>query len=172
MCKLSLNPYNLFHIRRITFIPFVISNNFGGNLFFFDLSGNKPPIEEIRIVSKVVSEISSPEDNVLTLSALWVALEADREPLPGLAMSRFSLFHGDTETARKLNLVNDQIILEYINSGTPKVIILSDRDLFFLKDSNYFQQIIRGLEDNYLLHYQMDDFGHTQDTVRVYLRRK
>ena len=149
----------------------ILLNVFGGSLLFIDLSGGIPPVEEIRMVAKVVSDNVEPDDKILALSALWVAVEADRETLPGLSMSKFSMYDGDAETARNLKQVNAQIIFEYIHQGLPKAVILTEYDLKSLRATPYYQPIVAALADQYRLEYTLPQFGHGKDMVRVYIRK-
>lgn len=143
---------------------------------FIDRSGDRLPVAEVQEVARFVAANSSPGDKVFALEALSVAVEADRELLPGLSLAHFSYESLETERARDLHVINFDIAVEYVRSRQPAVIILTARDWAMLErrgvydltpnDPEPFRQAV---SENYQEAYRMDDFGQFRGTVVVYL---
>ncbi len=149
-----------------------VDEQVGGGYYFIDISGGYAPVEEIRNVSSVISENSTAEDRVFVLEALWLAIESDRQVMPNMTMAQFSYYDTNTKTANHLHLINDQIILSYIESADPKLIILTDLDWGTLQNSPEYEKIATSLEKNYYLIYRENGFGQISNNVEVYNRRK
>lgn len=143
-----------------------------GGLFYWDFSDGQLPVEEIKEVAIFVSNNTSPEDQIYALEALWVVLEAHRRTVPNMTMAQFSFFTGNTNAATKLNLVNDQVTLDYITNTIPKLVILTDADWMILHRTASFHQIVFALEENYELLLEKETFGQGEAGVKVYLRKE
>ncbi len=143
-----------------------------GGLFYWDISDGRLPVEEIKEVAIFVSNNTSPEDKIYALEALWVVLEANRQTMPNMTMAQFSFFTGNTNAANQLNLVNDQITLDYITNTIPKLVVLTDADWMILRRTASFNQIVFALEENYELLLEKETFGQGEAGVKVYIRKE
>jgi hypothetical protein len=138
---------------------------------YVDASSGKPPLEEIRQVAEFVSQHSAPSDRILVLEALWVAIESDRSVLPGMTMAQFSYQEVDRAVANDLRVVNDDILLEYINNRAAAVIVLTDVDWHVLARSGNAGLLVHALDEQYELALTAQHFGQTAEDVYVYLPR-
>lgn len=143
-----------------------------GGFYFIDISGGHAPVEEIRNVSTIISENSTPRDKIFVLEALWLAIESNRQVMPNMTMAQFSFYDIDTKTANHLHLINGQIALSYIENSIPKIIILTDLDWGILRNTFYYENIVASLEKNYRLLYSEANFGQNSSHIEVYIRRK
>lgn len=143
-----------------------------GGYFFIDLSGGHAPVEEIREVSTVISENSTPKDKIFALEALWLAIESQRQVMPNMTMAQFSFYDTNTETANQLNLVNCPILLSYINNSDPKIIALTDTDWYILRNTSCYENVVVSLDKNYRLIYGEDNFGQHSSHIDIYIQRK
>lgn len=139
---------------------------------FIDVSGGSAPVQEIRQVAALIRENTAVNDRIFALEALWLAVESQRRVLPGMEMAQFSFYEMDTETANRLHLLNSEIAWNYIESGEPKIIILTDLDEDIFLDSTHSEEFFASLEKNYQLLYRMkDEFGQRAEGVKIYMRR-
>lgn len=141
----------------------------GGDTFI-DTSGGSSPIEEIRKVARIVSKNSDPSDKIFVLEALWLVIESNRQVLPNMTMAQFSYYDAETIQAKRLHLVNSQMIFDYIKDKTPKLVILTDIDWDILKSTSQYENIQQTLEENYILIYSQDNFGQHSDHIDIYVQ--
>ncbi len=138
---------------------------------YIDASSGKLPLEEIKQVAEFVSQHSAPSDRILVLEALWVAIDSDRSVLPGMTMAQFSYQEVDRAVANNLRVVNDDILLEYINHRAAAVIVLTDVDWHVLARSGQAELIRQALDEQYELALTVQHFGQMAEGVYVYLPR-
>jgi hypothetical protein len=139
------------------------------NIQHISLSGKKLPLQEIREVSSYISRYSSPSDKVFVLEALWTAIEAHRQVLPGMTMAQFSYQDMSTEKAKELSLVNGEILLGYINNCSAKVVVLTDLDRQKFTNTGNDELIGEALAKHYNLVLTQGSFGQFSENVYVYL---
>jgi len=143
----------------------------GGNSFI-DTSGGSSPIEETRKVASHVSKNSDPSDQIFVLEALWLAVESNRQVLPNMTMAQFSYYDVETAKAKRLHLVNSQMIFDHIKTKTPKLVILTEIDWDILMSTSRYENIQQALEENYLLIYSQDNFGQHNDHIDIYVQNE
>jgi hypothetical protein len=156
-------------VLTLVFIAAIVMGFMRSRFTLYDLSGGQAPIEEIRQVSAVVVEHSTPGDKLFALEALWIAIESHRQVVPNMTMAQFSFSDIDTGTADRLHLVNGPIICEYFENHIPKLVILTDLDWDIWQSSPYYERIAASLKKNYRLVYSRDDFGQRDIHVDVFL---
>lgn len=157
-------------ILQTLFVVSVILGLIRGGVYFIDISSGLLPIKEVQQIAEIVAEKSTLNDKVYTLQALSVAVEANREVMPNMALAQFSFYKVDTKTANRLHLINDQITLNYIKNRIPKVVILTTLDWDILRNTNNFNHIVMALEKNYKLILTQENFGQSEDRIEVYIR--
>lgn len=158
-------------ILRVALFAILISEMVRGGWQYTDLSGGLPPIYEIREIADQVRVQTSPTDRLLALEALTIAVEADRPVLPGLTMAQFSLYEGESDQARRLKLVNGDIILQYLNSGAAKVVVFTDQDWEGWRGLGISGKVEAALSDCYESPEVRDNFGQYARSVYIYIRK-
>jgi hypothetical protein len=135
-----------------------------------DISGEQLPIEEILEISSYVSQNTATSDRIMALEALWTSVEANRAVLPGFTMAHFSYQDISTHEALELGVVNDELVLDHIERGTAKAIILTDFDLEMSDQSRVGARIHDALEFRFELMLTKADFGQRAANMHVFLR--
>ncbi|MCA9919764.1 MAG: glycosyltransferase family 39 protein [Anaerolineales bacterium] len=141
-----------------------------GGQSYIDISGGKLPIREVQELANLVQTQSDSNDLIFAFEGLWVAVEADRFTLPNMAMAQFSYFDGVSSEAVKYHLINDEMILEALQNQEPSVLILTKTDWDLLASSEVFEELQKTILANYVLVISQDNFGQTQDNVKLYFR--
>lgn len=136
-----------------------------------DFSGKALPLEEIREISANISRLLGPSDKLFVLEALWTAVDANRTVLPGMTMAQFSYQDISREMAERLHLVNGEIVLEYINNCSAKVVVLTELDWRMFAHTGYDKLIRQALSRNYNLVLTRGTFGQQSENVYLYLCR-
>lgn len=137
---------------------------------YLDLSGGMLPIEEVQDVAKVVGEYTDHGDKVFALEALPVVVEAELQILPGMNLAHFSLQDVDRERAERLNVVNIWMLLEYLEKGSPKVVLLTEYDRQLIYQTAELGAFRNVLGANYHQVYELQQFGQRAQQLRVYVR--
>ena len=139
----------------------------------FDLTGELP-LQEIDQVAAFVAQRSQPTDRVLVLQALWVAVDANRPVLPGMTLAQFSFQNADdTQTAERLHVVNYAMLLEDINRGAARIVVLTQGDWNMLSgaDPPNAAALQQALAQRYRLALTVPQFGQYAQNVFVYESR-
>ena len=146
-----------------------------------DFSGGQPPLEKIHEVAGFVAEHTQPTDQLLVFEALWVAIDGHRAALPGLSMAQFSYRDLPAEEARRLKVVNYDMVVSYIRSRAAAAIVLTEGDWLMLGTKEAYSreltrrdlsdQILKAIAENYRLGARASNFGQGPGKVYVYLRR-
>ena len=142
-----------------------------GDLTSLRQCGEVSQVEGIRRISSFVARNSSPQDRIIALEALWIAVESNRVALPGLAMSEFSYQRMGTPEAKALQLVNGDILLDYIVTQRARVIALTEFDWLMLGETGYDDRVREALERNYELKRTRLEFGQWCNRLDVYVSR-
>lgn len=159
-------------ILQVILLSTLVLGLLRGGLFYWDISDGQLPVQKIKEIAGYVSNNTSAEDKIYALEALWVVIEANRQTVPNMTMAQFSFFTGDTNTANQLNLVNDEMTLDYLTNMIPKLVILTDADWMILRKTASFDQIVSALEENYELSIEKETFGQDEAGVKVYIRKE
>jgi len=143
-------------------------------------SGKQAAMAKIIEVSEFLRRNTAPRDKIIALEALWVAVESQRDVLPGLTMAQFSYQDLSTEKCRELHLVNYDILREYVKNQDAKAIVLTSRDFSILgREHGNFREpftdvsnsIEAAIEGGYELARMQPHFGRRNNSVYIYLRR-
>jgi hypothetical protein len=102
------------------------------------------------------------------LETLYLAVDAERNVLPGLSMAHFSLVHFGSSEATNLKFVNGSIIQEYIVDQKAQIIVLSNLDWSLLQKYKNITEIRNSLATYYELAFTRDNFGQHNNTVFIY----
>ena len=135
------------------------------------LLGQQAGPQGIRQVAELVRSESETDDRLLIISALWVAIDADRHVLPGLSMAHSSLVAGDRADAVWRKAVTGDMVVEMVDQRQPKVVVLTQSDRNILAILGQGNAMDRALEAHYDLIYTTDTFGQGRTPVWVYRRR-
>jgi len=136
---------------------------------------------EINYVSEVADKVAGytdKGDKIFTFTPV-LALQADRELLPGTVMELYSFFPTwDTEKCKKYNLLNMSMLLDYLASKEAGAVVLSEgrffsgRGMSVLLDK-YRPEILQVLDENY---YLAEKLSYPADSyfgdVYIYLPRQ
>lgn len=159
-----------------------------------DISGGQSPIAEIQGVASFIQKHSSQNDFLLTFDS-YLAIEAQRSVPPGLEMSIFSYFPTwSTAKAEKYKVVNNEILIDYVENQQPKVIALTEFDrqrilrtelstLYYFEAFRYRrpretgnsrsgQILLNAINRDYYLAKEFPLYGQYADTLYVYLKRE
>ncbi|MBC7262818.1 MAG: glycosyltransferase family 39 protein [Chloroflexi bacterium] len=160
-----------FGLGRGTFSPFTVQ-------------GKTLPLAQVAAAGRFVNEHTAPDSRVLTLDT-YVAIEAKRDVIPGLEMSIFSLYPQiSTDQARRLRVMNAEILLAALESGQAKAVVASETALGIIAGAEH--QDIQGfssysiegsrfyaaLKERYTLAREIPYFGQFGDTLCIYLPRE
>ncbi len=146
---------------------------------YINLSGNRLPVHEVSEVGRFVKEHTTP-DQLLFTTHTFLALEANRNVLEGMEMGIFSFYpEWSTKKAKRYEVVNFEILKEYIRSRSAKALIITDTDfihsgIYETTGSGIRESLLELIEDNYHREFSMDNFGQFgqgYDKVHVYLRK-
>jgi hypothetical protein len=167
--KSNLNGLILWTTRiALAFITLTLINTEKFGQYNYDYYNGHPPIQTVKNIAKVVNQYY-PDTPLFTLEALYVAIDADREILPGLSMAQFSILNMDSEEAKELHFVSTEMVAETLNSPSTKVLILTEREIASLQSTiDGFDSI---LENNYMKVYQADHFGQKSVKAYVFVRK-
>jgi len=137
-------------------------------LGYVEVSGEQPPLQEVKELSSFIAEKTEPSDNLLLLETLYLAVDAERTVLPGLSMAHFSLVHLGNSEATNLKLVNGSIIQQYIVDQKAKIIVLSNLDWSLLQQYKSITEIRNSLAAYYDLAFTRDNFGQHNNILYIY----
>ena len=133
--------------------------------------GRKLPVERIQSLADFVSQNTQPEDKILALEALWVAVETGRYVPSGLEMAQFSYWEGHTDLAEALHLVNCEMVVRLIKSPEVSAVLLTKDDWRLFKEHGSAEVIREALSQRFRLAYTERSVGHHHTDVHVYLPR-
>jgi hypothetical protein len=140
-------------------IMLVYTGRFGK--YNYDYYHGRPPIETVREISEVVNSYY-PQQRIVTLEALYVAVEAGREVPHGLSMSQFSIIDLPPAEAEYLHLITHDYFIDLLKSSDTKVVVLSERELKYFDNS---------WMDGYVNVFEVADFGQKSVQAYVFVRR-
>jgi len=134
-----------------------------------DLSGGKRPIQEIEEMADYIRN-HTPEDGKLLVFSTYVAVQAERDVLPGFEMSIFSYYpYWSTEKAEKYHVINRDLLHQYIKSKSAAAILLTSFEIERLQIGN---DTICLIEENYYLAKSMQNWGQWVDTAYLYMPKE
>ena len=123
-----------------------------------------------RHIAEYVSSFTEPDDSIIVLEALWVAIESQRDVMPGYTLAQFSYWPFlDEEEAQRLKLVNLEILQENILSGQAKAVVLTNIDWNII-GSEPMKTVCYALHQNYSLGLTIDQSETYQNRIYVYRR--
>ncbi|MBL8080125.1 MAG: hypothetical protein JNM55_19305 [Anaerolineales bacterium] len=160
--KSGINSFVLWTSRFAlvaTTIMLIYTGRFG--LYNYEYYHGKPPIGTIREIAMVVNRYY-PEQPIFTMEALYVAIEARREIMPGMSMAQFSVLDLDREQAEELHFINSEMLIDVLNSNRTKVLVLNERE------ANSLAEII---ENDYVKVFEVDNFGQKSIRAFVFIRK-
>jgi hypothetical protein len=95
------------------------------------------PVSTARQTAEQLAALTGPDERLIVLGALWVSIDSRRDPLPGYTMAQFSYWpFADAGQARRLHLVNLEILQEDIRSGRAGAVVLTGLDWQAIIGSN------------------------------------
>jgi len=131
-----------------------------------DISGGRRPIQEVEDMAIYIRD-HTPEDGKLLVFSTYVAIQANRDVLPGLEMSIFSYYpNWSTDRAEKYRVINRDLLNQYIKSKKADAILLTSSEIRTLQLE---KDTMRLIEENYYLAISMHDWGQWRDTAYLYL---
>jgi len=135
---------------------------------FLDLKSSQPPVEEIRAVAQVVTDHTTPDDKLLTLSAMIVAVEARREVLPGLELAHFSIQPVSDARAQALHVLSPALLADNLEHEAARLVILTGRDRLLLEDLGIGPRVEAALGAHYTQLWVQTEFGQYADQLTIY----
>jgi hypothetical protein len=84
-------------------------------------------------------------------------------------MAQFSYQNVSKEEAQDLKLVNNELLLQYIECGAAKVVLFTDLDWKMLQQTQESHAIQEALANRYEFVLAKEHFGQRAGTVYVYL---
>jgi len=159
-------------ILRVALFSVLISELLRGSWLLGDIAREPPIFEVIHETSEQVRASTSADDKVFALEALWLLVNSGRQSLPGMTMAQFSIFAGDTQDAKKLNLVNGELIMGHITSGEAEVVLLTDFDWETLDRIKITDQVKEELDSCYELLLINDNVTPNNGKLYAYKRMK
>jgi len=128
-----------------------------------DMSGNKLPIEEIDEMADHIRN-NTPKDGKILAFSIYLAVEADRKLLPGFSDAYYTYWPDwSTEKAREYNVVNKDILQQYVISQNASAILLTD----FEKNVIGIEQVSL-IEQYYEIVKTMPAWGQHVSTAYLY----
>jgi len=133
-----------------------------------DISGNKGPIEEIDDMATYI-ESNTPEDGKILAFSTYVAVQAQRDLLPGFGYAYYTYNPDwDDEKTREYNAVNRNLLNQYIESRSASAILLTNIEKTLILRN----EPVPLIEQHYNLVKTMGAWGQYADTVSLYLPKK
>lgn len=138
----------------------------------------KTEIKYVIDVANKISHYTDEDDKILTFTPTF-ALQADRELMPGTVMELFSFFPTwETGRAKKYNLLNLSMLLDYLSSREAGAVVLTEGRFFsgrFMGRvlDKYRPEIMEVLDENYYLAEELSypaEIG--RGSVYIYLPRQ
>ena len=130
------------------------------------------PLEVQRAAARVVAEHSTPSERVLALEALGVALEAQREVLPGLSVSSTSVQALPDAQAAALHVVTPDMLAVALETHAARIVLLTPGDWGFLaRLGGDLPRLEAALAANYQLITTQPRFGQYSTPLAIYLCR-
>jgi len=134
----------------------------------YNLYQGNPPIRTLQEIANVVNQYD-PSGSIFALEGLYVAVEANRNVLPGLSMAQFSVLDLGTKEVSEIHLVNPEMVADLLKSSNTKLLILTEREIDGLEKSiNSFDNI---LETNYVNVFEIGHFGQKSVKAYVFIRK-
>ena len=134
----------------------------------YNLYEGHPPIRTLQEIAKVVSQYY-PSQPIFALEGLYVAVETNRDVLPGLSMAQFSILDMSKNEVNEIHMVNTEMIVDILKSPDTKILILTEREIASLdKSINGLNNI---LETNYMNTFEIDHFGQKSVKAYVFIRK-
>jgi len=140
-------------------------------VYFIDLRGAQLPLAKIDAVAAVVAQHAAPNEPILVLEGLWVAIEAERAPLPGMSMAQFSLADVDRTMAERFHLINGDMVVERIKSRMAPVAVLTALDWSLLEQTGYADAVRTALQKDYRVVFAHERWGQRGEPVQVWVRK-
>ena len=133
----------------------------------YNLYEGNPPIKTVQEVARIVNQYD-PGQPIFALEGLYIAVETNRDVLPGLSMAVGSILDISTKEANKLHWVNLEIVADLLRSPDTKVVILTEMEIGFLEETiPGFDNL---LETNYSKILETSHFGQKAVKVFVFIR--
>lgn len=141
------------------------------------LTWNKAEMKYVLDVANKVADYTDRDDKILTFTPAF-AFQANRELMPGTIMELFSFFPTwETDTAKRYNLLNLSMLLDYLSSRKAGAVVLTEGRFFSGKNmgrvlDKYRPDIIEVVEKNYYLAEELSyplEIG--RGSVYIYLPR-
>jgi len=131
----------------------------------------------LRRAAEVVRKHAAPEEALLTLEA-YLAVESKREELaPELLMGKFA-YHPEwtDERCRRLPVVNEAGLYRLL-ARRPEVVALAPNQFLTANPAKQAElsaqhdRFVETVRRDYRLVARFEDFGYSQDTLSIYVRR-
>ncbi len=129
------------------------------------------PVEVIRAAARVVADNSAPDDRLLAIEALTVAVEAHRDVLPGLALSYTSVQQVTTAEALALHIVSPDMVAAALEQHVAKLVLLTPGDRRQLAALGVDARIQAALDAQYRPLATLGEFGQYFETITIYVCR-
>ena len=134
----------------------------------YNLYEGTPPIRTLQAIAKAVNQYY-PGHPIFALEGLYIAIETNRDVLPGLSMAQFSILDMNTKELKEIHLVNTEMIADILKSPDTKILILTEREIDSLdKSINDFDNI---LETKYMNVFEIGHFGQKSVKAYVFIRK-
>ena len=134
----------------------------------YNLYEGNPPIRTLQAIAKAVNQYY-PGHPIFALEGLYIAIETNRDVLPGLSMAQFSILDMNTKELKEIHLVNTEMIADILKSPDTKILILTEREIDSLdKSINDFDNI---LETKYMNVFEIGHFGQKSVKAYVFIRK-
>lgn len=142
------------------------------------LTWKKTEIKYIRDVANKVADYADRDDKILTFTPAF-AFQANRELMPGTVMELYSFFPTwETDRAKKYNLLNLTMLLDYLSSREAGAVVLTEERFFSGRYmgkvlDEYRSEILEVLDENYYLAEKLfypPEIG--RGSVYIYLPRQ
>ena len=148
-------------------VAWMINGKFG--IANYNLYKGNPPVRTLQEIANVVNQYG-PSEPIFALEGLYVAVEANRDVLPGLSMAQFSIVDMSTTEASEIHLVNTEMVAEMLKSSNTKILILTEREIDSLQKSiSSFDNI---LDMNYVNVFEIGHFGQKSVKAYVFIRKE
>jgi hypothetical protein len=143
------------------------------------------PLDHLYRLAERLEPLVGPEDEILAFEA-YVPLLMDRRILPNLGSMMCYVPQWRSEPCRRFAVVNDQILVRWIQERRPRLILLTDADFQMLAAHQSYSHVNRLtpaqraalplldepliLASGYREIGQMSEYGQSRTTLHIYLR--
>jgi hypothetical protein len=141
-------------------------------LRFIDIEDGRLPLDRASDVAAVVAAHTAPDDEVFALSALWAAVEADRDSVPGTELLNAGITRTSVVRATELRVLTPEDIVRTLATADVRVVVITSSDRSSLEQVGG-AVMVRALDgvlaERYIEKASFEHVGQSDGPTKVYV---